>query len=168
MSPRPLRLAPFLALALISLAPLPAAAQRAERVAMTVVPRDAAIASVPLRAGEAGDLCAPGEELRRSGSGWVCETRPGRLAALAAATYQTFELGSATPGAPTRFAAACLGREDRVLEGTCVRRAAGGYVSFAGRATTAGGSEGVECALDGVEAASAVGIAICLDLPPLR
>jgi hypothetical protein len=89
-----------------------------------------------------------------------------QLASLGRETYQTFEVASS--GATTRVAAACLGREDRVVAGSCVRRAAGGYVSFAGRVTRADGADAVECALDGAEATAAVGIAICLDVPPLR
>lgn len=144
MSPRSLRLATFVALAL------------------------AAFPAAPPRADSAVGPCAPGEMLRRAGGGWTCEARSVQLASLGGSTYQTFALASASPAVTTRFAAACLGREDRVLSGTCVRRAAGGYVSFAGRATTTAAGEGVECALDGAESTSAVGIAICLDLPPLR
>lgn len=165
MSPRSPRLALVLAAALAALAP--AAGAQEKRVAMAVhVPRDAAIASLTAHAGEARDLCGPDEELRRDARGWICSARRSGSAAPAGETYQTFELGHA--GAGARLAAACLGPEDRVLSGTCVRRAAGGYVSFAGRAISADGNEAVECALDGSEPSSAVGIAICLDVPPLR
>jgi hypothetical protein len=142
----------------------PIAAQLAMRVH---VPQDAAIASLTAHAGETRDLCGPGEQLRREGDGWLCSSRRA-LAAVGPETYQVFELGSARAGAPARIAAACLGPEDRVVAGTCVQRVSGGYVSFAGRATTGGGSEAVECALDGADSTAAVGIAICLDLPPLR
>jgi hypothetical protein len=168
MSPRFARLAfPVLTAALAAL-PVPVAAEP-ELYAMRIqVPADAAIADVNARAGETADLCAPGEKLRREGDRWVCEAGGMRLASLGADTYQTFEIGRAAPGATRRFAASCLGREDRVVGGSCVRRAAGGYVSFAGRLTSASGGDAVECALDGADATSAVGIAICLDVPPLR
>lgn len=159
---------PALALAVLAVA-APTAAAQSERVAMrTHPPASAPDAAVSAHAGEMRDLCAPGERLRREGSGWVCEASGVRLAAAGPATYQTFQLASGTPGATTRFTAACLGAEDRVLAGTCVRRAAGGYVSFAGRATRSDAGEAVECALDGDESSAAVGIAVCLDLPPAR
>lgn len=168
MPPRSTRLAlPVLAVALATL-PLPVAAEPALLAMRVQVPADAAIADVNTRAGETTDLCGPGERLRRDGSRWVCETDGVRLAASGAETYQVFEMGRAAPGATRRFATTCLGREDRVLGGSCVRRAAGGYVSFAGRVTSTGGSDAVECALDSADATSAVGIAICLDVPPLR
>lgn len=163
------RLAPLVGFLVAAWLPHAAAAQPSQ-VAMRVhVPHDAAIASVNAHAGEARDLCAPGEQLRREGAGWVC-SRSHALAATTTGggTYQVFELGGARAGAPARFAAACLGPEDRVVAGTCVQRVSGGYVSFAGRAVRGGGSEAVECALDGAESAAAVGIAICLDVPPLR
>jgi hypothetical protein len=167
MPPRFACLAPLAALLLAAWLPAAAAAQPSQ-VAMRVhVPHDAAIASVNAHAGEARDLCAPGEQLRRESGGWVCSRRHA-LAATGGETYQVFELGGARAGAPARFAAACLGPEDRVVAGTCVQRVAGGYVSFAGRAIGGAGSEAVECALDGAESAAAVGIAICLDVPPLR
>jgi hypothetical protein len=168
MSPRFARLAAVAFAAALAALPLPAAAEPA-LVAMRVqLPADAAIADVNSHAGETSDLCAPGEQLRREGDRWVCEARRVRLAAPAEETYQTFEVRHATAGAPQRFAAACLGREDRVIGGSCVRRAAGGYVSFAGRLTSAQGGHALECALDGAESEAAVGIAICLDVPPHR
>lgn len=166
MSPRFARLAPIAAL-LAALLPRPAAADPPQLAMRVQVPQDAAIASLTTHAGETRDLCGPGEQLRREGSAWVC-TRPRALAAASPASYQVFELGSARAGAPARFAAACLGPEDRVVAGNCVQRVSGGYVSFAGRATRSGAGEAVECALDGAESAAAVGIAICLDLPPSR
>ena len=165
MSPR---FAPLALLALALALPTPVAAEPALLAMRVQVPADAAIADTTARAGETADLCAPGERLRRDGERWVCEAGAIRLASLGAETYQTFEMGHAAPGATSRFAAACLGREDRMLGGSCVRRAAGGYVSFAGRVTSEDGGDAVECALDGADAASAVGIAICLDVPPLR
>jgi hypothetical protein len=153
--------------ALASLAS-PAAAQ-SEQLAMRLhLPGDAPIADVVVHAGESGDLCGAGEQLLREGSGWVCEPRATRLAPAEPQAYQTFEMGSASPGAITRFATACLGPEDRVIGGSCVRREGAGYASFAARATTAAGAQAVECALDGSDSASAVGIAVCLDLPPSR
>lgn len=165
MPPRSTRLALPVLVLTFAVFPLPVGAELAMRVQ---VPADAAIADVNARAGETADLCGPGERLRRDGSRWVCETDGVRLVSSGAETYQTFAMGRAVPGATSRFAATCLGREDRVLSGSCVRRAAGGYVSFAGQVTSTGGSDAVECALDGTDASSAVGIAICLDLPPLR
>lgn len=138
MSPRILLRAAVLA-ALVAALPMPAAAE-SQLLAMVATPHE-----VP-------SVAAPADAAR--------------LATSSGETYQTFEVASAH--AKGRFAAACLGREDRVVAGSCVRRAAGGYVSFAGRVTRAGGADAVECALDGAEAASAVGIAICLDVPPLR
>lgn len=154
--------------AALALLPAFAAADPALLAMRVQVPADAAIAEMNARAGETSDLCGPGERLRRDGGRWVCETEAVRLAASGGETYQTFEMGRATPGAASRFAATCLGREDRVLGGSCVRRAGGGYVSFAGRVTSASGSDAVECALDGADASPAVGIAICLDVPPRR
>lgn len=169
MSPRFPRLAVAAFAAAFAALPLPGSAGP-ELLAMRVqLPADAAITDVTAHAGETSDLCAPGEQLRREGGRWVCEVRATRLASHDGAdTYQTFEVGHASAGATRRFAAACLGREDRVIGGSCVRRAAGGYVSFAGRVTSAGGGDAMECALDGTESAAAVGIAICLDLPPRR
>lgn len=166
MSSRFDRLAPI-AVLLAALWPRPAAAESPQLALHVRVPHDAAIASLTTHAGETSDLCGPGETLRRDGSAWVC-TGERALAAASPASYQVFELGSARAGRPTRFAAGCLGPEDRVVAGTCVQRVSGGYVSFAGRATRIGGGEAVECALDGSEPAAAVGIAICLDLPPSR
>jgi len=170
MSPRFARLAASALAAALAALPLPLPVSAgSELLAMRVqLPADSAIADVNAHAGETSDLCGPGEQLRREGSRWVCEARGARLASLGTQTYQTFEMGRARPGATSRFAAACLGREDRVIGGSCVRRAAGGYVSFAGRVTHPDGSDAVECALDGAESNSAVGIAICLDVPPLR
>jgi hypothetical protein len=159
------RLAPTAAV-LALLVPLPAAAQNSQ-VARVDVPHDAAIAAVNTQAGEALDLCGPGEALRRAGRGWVCSTRLAHAAA-GGETYQVFEFGSARAGAPVRFAATCLGAEDRVVAGGCVQRVSGGFVSLAGRPVVAGGGEGVECALDGADATAALGVAICLDVPPLR
>lgn len=167
MSPRILRLVPVLAA--IGLLPLSAAAQ-SQLVAMTThVPRDAAIAAVTAHAGETRDLCAPGEELRRDARGWVCEARVRVGAWGETETYQTFELASAgAAGEAKRFATACLAPEDRVVGGSCVRRDAAGYTTVAARRASAGGADAIECVLDGPHAVVAVGIAICLDVPPLR
>jgi hypothetical protein len=165
MPPRFARLAASAFAAALAALPFPAAADPALLAMRVQMPADAAIAEVNAHAGETSDLCGPGEQLRRDGERWVCEAR-GRVASQGADTYQTFEVSPA--GAPRRFAAACLGREDRVVGGSCVRRAAGGYVSFAGRLTSAQGADAVECALDGADAGAALGIAICLDVPPHR
>jgi hypothetical protein len=86
-------------------------------------------------------------------------------------TYQTFEMASARPDRRTRLAVACLGPEDRVVGGACVQRDAAGYRSFEAQPATAGGADAIQCTIE-VAAngtpASAVGIAVCEDLPPLR
>jgi hypothetical protein len=80
----PARSLAVLALAAASAAlPLRAAAETA-RLAMQVhVPAEAAIADVVVLAGEAGDLCAPGERLSRDGRGWSCESAGGQRAGAA-------------------------------------------------------------------------------------
>jgi len=87
----------------LALLPLGAAAQ-SQHVAMTVfVPRDAAIASVTAHAGEALDLCAPGEELRRDVRGWVCEARVRHAAQRGLETDRSYaERGDTAAGALDR------------------------------------------------------------------
>jgi hypothetical protein len=155
---------------LLALVSLPgAAAAESRQLAMTThVPRGASVAAVNSHAGEAGDLCAPGEELRRDARGWLCASRARIAVEPGLETYQTFEMASASPGAPARFVTACLAPEDRVIGGTCVRKDRTGYRFFDASPATAGGADGIECALDGAEAASAVAIAVCLDVPPTR
>ena len=168
MSPRFRFLRPLSLATLLAAAPLAGAADAPQILRTAHVPHDAAIAALTAQAGEARDLCAPGEELRQDHRGWVCAARPLRNAALDAETYQTFEMGTAQPGVGARFVAACLGPEDRLIGGTCVRKDPGGYAYFAATPTTWNGAEAIECALDGAPEASAVGIAVCLDVPPLR
>jgi hypothetical protein len=96
---------------------------------------------------------------------------PRAVEAAAGETYQTFEMASALPDSTLRLAVACLAPEDRVVDGACVRRDAAGYRSFAARPATAGGADAIECTIEVAAngaASSAVGIAVCEDLPPLR